>query len=299
MLLSTHSSVFERNFGVKGAIDILAEAGFDAIDFSAYYPEYMGDTHDKDFYKDIKNHAESKGVFFNQAHGPTSSSFKDEERTKERYKEIIATIRNASYLGAETIIIHPCQHMDYFEKGNREKLFEYNMKFYSSLIPYSEEYGIKIALENMWQYPGMISYSTCSSPDEFISYIDELNNDCFVACLDIGHAMLCNERPDEFIRRLGSKRLKNLHVHDIEPNYDAHTLPFFGIIDWEKVMEALAQIGYSGDLTYEANGFITRPERSFGVKPKPTVLYKHYADLMEKTGRYLIERFNYYKDCTM
>jgi len=40
-----------------------------------------------------------------------------------------------------------------------------------------------------------------------------------------------------------------------EANNDAHTLPFFGIIDWEKVMEALADINYTGDLTYEANGF--------------------------------------------
>ena len=50
------------------------------------------------------------------------------------------------------------------------------MKFYKSLIPYCEEYGIKVAVENMWQYPGMISHSTCSRPEEFIRYIDELDS---------------------------------------------------------------------------------------------------------------------------
>jgi len=291
MILSNQSSIFERNLGLKGAIDVLSEAGFDAIDFSTYFPEYMDETHDKAFYEEIKKYAEDKGIYFNQAHGPDTSSYKDEEETKKRYKEIVATIKNASYIGAETIIIHPCQHLYYCEEGNPEKLFEINMKFYKSLIPYCEEYGIKVAVENMWQYPGMISHSTCSHPEEFIRYIDELDSDSIVACLDIGHAMLCNEQPHEFIRKLGGKRLKNLHVHDVEANNDAHTLPFFGIIDWEKVMEALADINYTGDLTYEANCFIKQPDRNWGAKPKPVELYKDYAKLMERTGRYLIERF--------
>lgn len=291
MILSNQSSIFERSLGLKGAIDVLSEADFDAIDFSTYFPEYMDETYDKAFYEEIKKYAEDKGVYFNQAHGPDTSSFMDEEETKKRYKEIVATIKNASYIGAETIIIHPCQHLYYCEEGNPEKLFEINMKFYKSLIPYCEEYGIKVAVENMWQYPGMISHSTCSRPEEFIRYIDELDSDSIVACLDIGHAMLCNEQPHEFIRKLGGKRLKNLHVHDVEANNDAHTLPFFGIIDWEKVMEALADINYTGDLTYEANCFIKQPDRNWGAKPKPVELYKDYAKLMERTGRYLIERF--------
>ena len=291
MKLSNQTSLIERNLGLKGAFDVLSEAGFDAFDFSAYFPEYMDDTHDKAFYEEIKKYAEDKGVYFNQAHGPATSSFVDEEETKKRYKEIVATIKNASYIGAETIIIHPCQHLDYYEKGNAEKLFEINMKFYSSLIPYCEEYGIKVAVENMWQYPGMISHSTCSRPDEFIRYVDELNSDSIVACLDIGHTMLCNELPHEFIRKLGGKRLKNLHVHDVEANTDAHTLPFFGIIDWDKVMEALADINYTGDLTYEANGFIKQPGRSWEEKSKPVELYPHYLKLMAETGRYLISKF--------
>ena len=53
-----------------------------------------------------------------------------------------------------------------------------------------------------------------------------------------------------------------------EANNDAHTLPFFGIIDWEKVMEALADINYTGDLTYEANGFYKTTGQELGCKTK-------------------------------
>ena len=86
------------------------------------------------------------------------------------------------------------------------------MEFYRSLIPYCEEYNIKVALENMWQYPRTISHSTCSRPAEFVKYMDELNNPCFVACLDVGHAMLVKEKPDDMIRALGGQRLQALHM---------------------------------------------------------------------------------------
>ena len=134
----------------------------------------------------------------------------------------------------------------------------------------------------MWQYPGMISHSTCSRPDEFIRYVDELNNDCMVACLDIGHAVLVREQPDEFIRRLGNKRLKCIHVHDVDGTNDLHTLPFFGITDWNAVMSALAEIGYNGDLTFEADNF---------MRNKPLELLPDCVKFMAATGKYLIENF--------
>ena len=45
---------------------------------------------------------------------------------------------------------------------------------------------------------------------------------------------------------------------------------------------------YPGMISYSA---CSNPERSFGIKPKPTAIYKHYADLMERTGIHLIEIF--------
>ncbi len=281
MKLSTATSTVERAFGLKGAIDLIAEAGFDAIDFSAGFEEYQTDTYNKEYYTEIKKYAENKGVYFNQAHGPDGSSFKNEEANKKRYQEVITTMKNASYLGAETIIIHPCQHLNYYVEGNAELLFEYNMKFYKSLIPYCEEYGIKVAVENMWQYPKMVSHSTCSRPEEFIRYVDELNSPWLVSCLDLGHAVLCREQPDEFIKKLGT-RLTNLHVHDVDGTNDSHTLPYFGITDWNAVMDALRAVDYKGDLTYEANGFL---------KEKPQELYPYYLKLMAETGRYLISKF--------
>lgn len=286
MKLSTTTGRFYTKFGFQKAIDYLADAGYDALDFSQFNKDVYEADLGKDFLLEIRKYAEDKGVCFNQSHAPYGSSFEDEERTAKRFDEIVIAMERASYLGIKNIIVHPCQHLRYDVEGNPEKLFEYNMVFYKKLIPYCEEFGIRVALENMWQNTGMINHSTCSRPEEFIRYLDELNNDCFVACLDIGHAALVREDPDEFIRKLGNKRLQCLHVHDVDGTEDSHTLPFFGVVNWHKVVKALAEIDYKGDFTFEADYF---------MNDKPIELLPDCAVLMAKTGKYLVSEFESYK----
>ena len=286
MKLSSTTDRLQEKFGIYKAVDILSEAGYDAIDFSQFNEEIYASTYGKEYYTEIRKYAEDKGLFFNQSHAPFSSSFTDEEKTAKRFDEIVTAIKRASYLGVKNIIVHPCQHLKYDVEGNPEKLFEYNMEFYKKLIPYCEEFDIRVALENMWQYTGMINHSTCSRPEEFVRYIDELNNDSFVACLDIGHAALVREDIGDFIKILGNKRLRCLHVHDVDGTNDSHTLPYFGSINWEKVMKALAEIDYKGELTFEADSFMDN---------KPDILLPDCAKLMAKTGKHLVSQFENYK----
>ncbi len=283
MKLSTTTDRLQTKFGFKKAIDFLAAAGYDALDFSQFNEDVYTDGCDKEYYEEIRKYAADKGLYFNQSHAPFGSSYDEEERNAKRFDEIVTSLKRASYLGVPNIIVHPCHHIKYDVEGNPEKIFEYNMEFYKKLIPYSEEYGVKIAIENMWQRTGgMINHSACSRPDEFVRYIDELNNDCFVACLDIGHATLVREDVADFIQKLGNKRLKCLHVHDVDGTNDSHTLPFFGSVNWAKVMSALKTVGYDGDLTFEADGF---------MNGKPDSLLPECAVLMAKTGRHLISMF--------
>ena len=76
------------------------------------------------------------------------------------------------------------------------------------------------------------------------------------------------------------------HVHDNFGNDDAHTLPYYGKVEWESVMKALAEIGYKGNLNYEASNFI---------KDVPAQLYFDGLTYMAKVGYYLIGRFEYYE----
>ncbi len=282
MKLSTTTVPFRDYFNLKETVDIICNAGFDAIDFSQSAKKVYEEKANKEYYTEIRKYAEDKGISFNQSHAPFHSSSENEEWSKKRFDEIANSIEKASYLGVKNIIVHPCQHLEYDIEGNPERLFEYNMQFYSRLVPYCEEFGVNVALENMWQHTGsIINHSTCSTPEEFIRYIDELNSPCFVACLDIGHAALVREDVAEFIKKLGKDRLKALHVHDVDGTHDLHTLPYYGSLNWDKAMKALKEIGYTGDFTYEADGFMSN---------LPKEVMSDAARFMCKMGRYLINK---------
>jgi hypothetical protein len=91
----------------------------------------------------------------------------------------------------------------------------------------------------------------------------------------------------EAIRTIGARMVDGCtHFHDNFGEGDIHTLPFYGKVDWESVMKALADIGYQGDLSYEALNFI---------KDLPRELCPAGLTFMAEVGRYLIGRFEYHR----
>lgn len=273
-----------KHFECEEIIGILAEAGFDAIDFSFFEERFFDENTDSDEFKayflSLKKLAEEKGMRFNQAHAPMPSGKEDQEWTENRFWDIVRAMRNASYLGIETIVVHSISYLRYVEPGNREKAFEMNMDFFGRLIPYCERYNIKVAVENQYQTEGGVkSQNVTSRAEELIRYVDTLNSKWIVACLDIGHACLVREDPAVFIRKLGVSRLQALHIHDVDGVADLHTLPFYGISDWDRIMQALKEIGYRGDFTLETPGFL---------RALPKELIPAAVNYMAEVGKFLI-----------
>ena len=284
MKLITTTDMPEYRFGMEAAVDMIAAAGYDGIDFSAFREEFFTDAHPESFFTELRRRAEDKGVPFVQAHAPFHfPSFNGVENTPARKAAVIGAMRNASLLGVERIVIHPLHHLPYRDEGVAEQLFELSLAFYRDLLPYAEEWGITIATENMYhKHRTMITHSVCSRPEEMVRMFDEIDHPLFTCCLDIGHTYLVRAEVTDFIRKLGKDRLGCLHVHDVDSEKDLHTLPYFGEVEWDRVMGALAQIGYEGNLTYEADGFLAR-------LPQP--LYPDAERFMASVGRYLIASF--------
>ena len=113
-----------------------------------------------------------------------------------------------------------------------------------------------------------------------------MNDEHFVACLDLGHCGVIGEEAQNVIRALGHDRLKALHVYDNDYTKDQHTLPGLGKMDWEEIMKALAEIHYDGEFTYEADRFLMN---------MPPVMMPKAAAFMVEMGRYLIGRFEEYQ----
>lgn len=264
MKISTQTSCTCKKFGLEDGIRRLCEAGFDALDLSLFTMTKDDCVFNSENYQSqaekIKNIAAEYGVSFNQAHAPFSFKFGDPELFENIIKpRVLRSVEIAGIVGAKSIIVHPLHHMQY--KGNEELLFEMNLNYYRMFIPLCEEYGIKIATENMWQRDpirGYIIEDVCSRGETLAAMVDALNSiaPVFTACLDLGHCGLTGEEAEDAIRILGRDRLGALHIHDNNYISDTHTLPGLGIMHWPEITDALREIGYRGDFTYEADAFL-------------------------------------------
>ena len=252
---------------VKEALDIVKNAGFDCADYSfTVLPKttLIELSDELETYRDIRRYADGIGLPFNQAHAPFASSTGDPDDDAVRFHRIANSITLAGILGVKHVIVHPKQHLPY--RYNEAILKEMNYDFYRALIPYAEDAGVKIAIENMWKKnPAQthIDHSVCSHIEEHIEYVDMLGSPVFEACLDVGHCALVGEDPAQSIRRLGHDRLHALHVHDLDFVSDMHTLPGCAKIDFKPIMRALRDIDYDGELTLEACYFLRGFEPDF------------------------------------
>ncbi len=257
MRISTTTDVLARRFGNKKAIGILAESGFDCMDYSMFFmfdnDHPLNNPGYETYALDLFNTAKENGIVFNQSHAP----FPSVPAPNEKYGNIVRSIEVASILGAAQIIIHPITVI-----GNNAETLKVNLEFYNSLEKYAKKFNIKIALENMFwgDTKGgncVIRPGACGTSEWFCQMYDLLDSDCFTCCADIGHAGLVGETADKMITSMGHDRVGALHVHDNNYLSDQHLMPFLGKLDWAKITKALHDINYKGDLTLEADYTLT------------------------------------------
>ncbi len=279
-------------FGSFNAIKMIAEAGFDAIDYEMSdcfkNKNIVSDDERKKYAKDLLEEVKRNNIYFNQAHAITYIPAEDPEESHRLLKETNKkVIEIASLMDIKTLVVHPVSFGGYI--GNEEYVFERNMQYFKELLPYAENYGVKLACENMWctdKRKKVSIGSTCSNPYEHAYYVDAMKSEIFVACLDVGHSSLAGREAQDCIRVLGD-RLQSLHIHDNDYLDDMHTLPGLSEMNWDEITKALADINYKGDFTLETDHFFdsldTLEEAETGMK------------LAELIGRKMIRKIEGYK----
>ena len=262
MRLALNIGYLTRRYDIGDTAKLVADAGFTGVDYSLMDMHDPSNRYHRDSWRAIaEEHGavlRGHGVPVVQTHAPFRFLNFDDRAAWEDfiYPAIVRSIKASAILGAKVAVVHPLHH--YLYAGHEEEIFQQNMGFYRSLIPICKEYDIKVGIENMFQRDarrGHIVPDTCSTIPEFCRYIDTLNSEYMVACLDVAHVVLPanNIEPCDMIRGLGPERLHALHVHDNDYQDDRHSVPFTGKIDWYQVTKALGEIDYCGDFTYECN----------------------------------------------
>lgn len=161
-------------------------------------------------------------------------------------------MESAAILGAENIVVHA------IPVPNGVDFEEYNIKYYRSLIPYCEKFGICVAVENLFGYDEKRKHVTgiLGSPKELNGIVEKLNSKYMVICIDVGHAALTGFEPQDFISQIKPEKLKALHIQDSDYISDLHTLPYLGMLNWQAITESLKYAEYSGELTMEIFNFL-------------------------------------------
>lgn len=260
MKISSEINSSAKIIGEERTIEYFAKAGFDAWDFSLF-DMCRYDWENKSFLKSnhplagneylaysrkLKHIGLDNGIVCNQSHAPFPSYCSE---IRSYYKRAIECTAEA---GGEICVIHP----DNF-KGPME-----NAEMYLELLPFAKDYGVKIATENMWTWDkekDHAVFAACATPESFCAHLDAVDDDFFVACLDIGHAEMkgYNTTAVEMIKALGSK-LQALHIHDNDKWHDSHQIPFSMEINFGEIIVALKEIDYNGYLTLEADKYLKK-----------------------------------------
>lgn len=280
MKLSTETYVMQNRFDDKTAIKMIRDAGYDHFDYSMYWTteqNYMLGEDYRERAEDLRRYADGLGITCNQAHAPFVFRYKNAmELSDPVYQELIRSLEVASILGAETVIVHAV-----CELPEEVDFYEYNRKYYQSLIPYCEKFGIEVSVENLFTFHDGTLSGILSDPKDHIAFVKSLGADCFNICVDLGHSAITGRAPEDVIAAMDSRLLKSLHVHDNNLKSDQHIVPLFGSMDYQKIMSALKAIGYSGDLTFEIFGFLGKLDNE---------LLAPALSFAEKIGRNLIAK---------
>lgn len=284
--LVTQTDVLSEKFNDETAVKIICESGFDGIDFSMFR------MHDDD---DILNHstyasyasnllkiAKSYGVEFEQSHSPFPSAKENNpEYNCKIFDKLVRSIEIAGILNAKICVVHPV----YFNDNKKER----NLELYHRLEPYAKDFGVKIALENMWGWDSANNKcipNVCSVASEFNDFYDSLSSDNFTTCLDLGHCGLVGESAGDMIREMGHNRLGALHIHDNDNIHDSHFLPYTMAMDWEDILKALGEIDYKGHFTFESDYFLKR---------FPNDLMPSCLKFMHDVGRSMMNKIESYR----
>lgn len=259
MKIGTITQHFQNQYASDEIFSRLKSIGYDGVDYtlSLKYkePDPIFSCSRSAWMKHFGNIAASlknNGLEAFQTHATFPTDYDGAEKLTDKcLDQFKREIEATAVIGAPYIVIHPI-NIALYDCGKKTD-YEANMESFSKIEPTLKEFGVKLGVENMFTWDGARRRNCptgCSMPEDMIKYIDSMNSESFVACLDTGHMLINCVSPADAVRKLG-KRLKLMHVHDNYGIADNHNAPTQGITDWHDFATALKEVNYDGAFCME------------------------------------------------
>lgn len=187
----------------------------------------------------------------NKDHWGSPLSDPDPTVRKKCIESIALSLKQVKELGGDTVLVVPGVVN---EKVSYEQAYINSQQSIRELIPYAEETGMQIGLENVWS-------NFLISPVEAKRYVDEINHPLVGWYFDVGN-ILRYGWPEHWIETL-NRRIMKLHAKEfsrelmnskgLREGFNVDLLQ--GDINWQVVMQTLREINHTGGwLTAEVPG---------------------------------------------
>ena len=132
-----------------------------------------------------------------------------------------------------------------------------NTEYFKRLCEFAAKHGVGIAVENMWDLHIAPKRYYADHAEELCELTDAVGAENIGICWDLEHASIMGQDQKKSLKIIGN-RLKVTHVSDQTGVDNIHVMPFQGKTDWKAAMEGLAEIGYEGNLNFEAQWFLNK-----------------------------------------
>ena len=236
----------EKNLSWMDKFKVLRECGFEGVELNS--PGNMN-------LKEVLEAQDATGLMVgeivNSTHWTIRFSDPDPRKREQALESLITSLKDAHTLGASTVLLVIGKVTP---DATHDEVWKRTIPEIRKAIPTAAKYGVRIAVENVWN-------GFCEDPHKWCEYIDELaDGSAWVgAHFDIGNHIKFSP-PAEWIRIL-NKRILKLHVKDFSKEVAAGNANGRGFCklgegdaNWPEVRKALLEINYTGWAAAEVGG---------------------------------------------
>lgn len=280
IIVSTSIAGLLRAVSLDEALETVARAGYTQVDFPlSVFSRPAGSPLKGEGWqgwtRELRRKLDALGLQVVQAHASWEQAIGEDLAFQEPFPVYERTIAACSILGCPNLVFHaPLYFFPMGDGAARRRVTDWNIRWFSRLVPHLEEAGVTAALENTFDYrrvqrPGAPPF-TYTSAEDMLELVEGIGSQRVGICLDTGHANIAGQNPAGMIRAYGD-RLKVLHLNDnfglIGPVYeDLHLFPGHGNLNWGEIFRALRETGFTGSFNLEPVGALP------GLSPAVRVL---------------------------
>lgn len=176
----------------------------------------------------------------------------DAARRDIRVQHTLDSLVLARTLGCANISIPPGGPLNGMARKEAMALFHEGL---ARVIPTAESLGVKLLVE---PEPDLMIETTA----QFLEFIEDVTSPAVGINFDIGHFYCAGEDPALAFETL-HQWVGHVHLEDIGADRSHyHLVPGKGAIDFARVLEMIATMGYDGDIALELYTYKDRPDEA-------------------------------------